>query len=96
MGYYYGFGAFNSSDEWVGHHLSLPEGSPGRVALVDLLIQRYRDDVAKFNRVYGTSLKEMADLYGKHDLKYGEPGWNNKFNKRHFADVKKTVNQEQF
>ena len=26
MGYYYGFGAFNSSDEWVGHHLSLVAG----------------------------------------------------------------------
>jgi hypothetical protein len=96
MGYYYGFGAFNSSDEWVGHHLSLPEGSPGRVALVDLLIKRYAGDVAKFNRVYGTSLQEMADLHSKYDLKYGEPGWNNKFNKRHFTEVKETLKQEQF
>jgi hypothetical protein len=96
MGYYYGFGAFNSSDEWVGHHLSLPEGSPGRVALVNLLIKRYAGDVTKFNRVYGTSLDEMADLYSKYDLKYGEPGWNNKFNKRHFSNVNKTLNKEQF
>lgn len=96
MGYYYGFGAFNSSDEWGGHHLSLPEGSPGRVALVDLLIKRYGGDVAKFNRVYGTSLDDMSDLYGKYDLKYGEPGWNNKFNKRHFSYFKKQVDDQQF
>ena len=28
MGYYYGFGAFNHSEHWVNHHLSLPPGSP--------------------------------------------------------------------
>ena len=28
MGYYYGFGAFNHSEHWVNHHLSLPPDSP--------------------------------------------------------------------
>ncbi len=70
MGYYYGFGAFNQSDQWVNHHFSLPAGSPGREVLADLLIKRYAGDVAKFNAVYGTSLKDMSELKSSHELKY--------------------------
>lgn len=62
MGYYYGFGAFNSADEWVNHHLSLPANSPGRVALVDVLIKQHGDDVAAFNKTYGTTLQHIGDL----------------------------------
>ena len=56
MGYYYGFGAFNHSEHWVNHHLSLPPDSPGRNAIIDLLAQRYDNDVQKFNRIYDISL----------------------------------------
>jgi hypothetical protein len=70
MGYYYGFGAFNKSDEWVNHHFSLPAGSPGREVLSDLLIKRYDNDVKKFNAVYGTSLKDMSELKSTFDLTY--------------------------
>ena len=62
MGYYYGFGAFNKADQWVNHHLSLPARAPGRVAVVDVLIRQYNDDVAAFNEVYGTTLKAIGDL----------------------------------
>lgn len=61
MGYYYGFGAFNRSDQWVNHHMSLPAGSPGRVALAEVLAGRY-DNVDSFNKVYGTSLKSIDEL----------------------------------
>tara|TARA_R110002049_G_scaffold182485_2_gene350328 strand:- start:62899 stop:64350 length:1452 start_codon:yes stop_codon:yes gene_type:complete len=70
MGYYYGFGAFNKSDEWVNHHFSLPPGSPGREVLSNLLIKRYDNDVAKFNAVYGTSLKDMSELKSSFELTY--------------------------
>ncbi|GAB5561083.1 MAG: hypothetical protein SynsKO_27300 [Synoicihabitans sp.] len=62
MGYYYGFGAFNHSDQWVNHHLSLAPGSPGRDAIVDILIGRYGDDVKAFNNVYGTKHSSLAAL----------------------------------
>ena len=70
MGYYYGFGAFNQSDQWVNHHFSLPPGSPGREVLSDLLIKRYDNDVDKFNAVYGTSLKDMSELKSSFELTY--------------------------
>lgn len=72
MGYYYGFGAFNKSDQWVNHHLSLPAGSPGRVALVDVLIAQYGGDVGAFNRTYGTKLEAIADLKDKEQLTYAK------------------------
>ena len=62
MGYYYGFGAFNHSEQWVNHHFALPPGSAGRNALVDLLAERYAGDTRGFNAVYGTSVKRIEDL----------------------------------
>lgn len=62
MGYYYGFGAFNHSDQWVNHHLSLAPGSPGRDAIVDVLADRYGNDVKALNKVYGTSHRSIAAL----------------------------------
>ncbi|QDV13907.1 hypothetical protein CA51_37990 [Rosistilla oblonga] len=70
MGYYYGFGAFNQSDQWVNHHFSLPAGSPGREVLSDLLIKRYSNDVKRFNSVYGTTLKDMSELKSTFELTY--------------------------
>lgn len=70
MGYYYGFGAFNRSEQWVNHHLSLPPGSAGRNALVDLLADRHEGGVQEFNRVYGTSVKAIEDLKDKEVLAY--------------------------
>lgn len=62
MGYYYGFGAFNKAAQWVNHHLSLPANAPGRVAVVDVLIKQYDNDVAAFNETYGMELKQISDL----------------------------------
>lgn len=70
IGYYYGFGAFNRSQQWVNHHLSLPPGSAGREELVDLLADRHGGGVREFNRVYGTSLKAIEELKGKEVLAY--------------------------
>ena len=70
MGYYYGFGAFNKSDEWVNHHFSLPEGSPGREGRTDLLIDRYKGDVKNFNAVYGTSLDDLSELKSTFELTF--------------------------
>lgn len=70
MGYYYGFGAFNHAEIWVNQYLSLPVGSPGRDAIVDVLIDRYDNDVKKFNEIYGTSLKRIADLKAGEELVY--------------------------
>jgi hypothetical protein len=72
MGYYYGFGAFNSAAVWVNHHLSLPPESSGRNAVVDLLTTRYQNNVSAFNELYGLSLKEISDLKEKEILEYDE------------------------
>ena len=70
IGYYYGFGAFNHSEIWVNQYLTLPPGSHGRDAVVDVLIDRYDSNAEEFNRVYGTSLKQIADLKRTDDLAY--------------------------
>lgn len=62
LGYYYGFGSFMDSYLWVNHLLSLPAGSPGRNALTDKLIERYKGDVKKFNNQYNKSLQKIEDL----------------------------------
>lgn len=89
MGYYYGFGAFNQSDQWVNHHFSLPPGSPGREALVNLLDKRYLSDVEKFNKVYGTSLKSISDLKSKFELTYKKD-----FERRNYPGVKKRLDKD--
>ena len=88
MGYYYGFGAFNKSDQWVNHHFSLPPGSPGRDALVDVLIGRYGDDVAKFNEVYGTSLQNLEDLKSNTELTYEKD-----YERRNYPAVRKRLDE---
>ena len=90
IGYYYGFGAFNRSAQWVNHHLSLPAGSSGREALVDLLADRYAGDVRKFNRVYGLSLEAIEDLKSKSVLVY-----SNEFERANFPDVGKHLEPAQ-
>lgn len=90
MGYYYGFGAFNHSDYWVNQYLSLPPGSAGRSALVDVLIQRYDDDVRAFNRVYGTSLNQIADLKQTEVLSFDRA-----FARRNYPKVQKTLDVRQ-
>lgn len=87
MGYYYGFGAFNHSEHWVNHHLSLPSGSPGRNAIIDLLAQRYDNDVREFNRTYGTSLSQIADLKQTEVLAYDQA-----FENRNYPAIQKTLN----
>lgn len=88
MGYYYGFGAFNKADQWVNHHFSLPEGSPGREALVEVLMQRYGEDVDKFNRVYGTSLTRVADLKTVDELTYEV-----EYERRNYPSVREDLDQ---
>jgi hypothetical protein len=89
VGYYYGFGAFNRADQWVNHHLSLPAGSPGREAIVDLLNKRYKGDVAAFNKAYGTSLKEITDLKDKESLAYDKA-----YERRNFPFIKKSLDPQ--
>lgn len=88
MGYYYGFGAFNKADEWVNHHLSLPPGSPGRIAIVDVLIRQYGDDVRKFNAVYGASLKQIADLKTGETLSYEKA-----YERRNYPVIRKGLSE---
>ena len=90
MGYYYGFGAFNQSEHWVNHHLSLPADSPGRNAIIDLLAQRYDGDVRQFNRIYGTSLGRIADLKQTAVLTYDKA-----FERRNYRAIRKTLNPRQ-
>ncbi len=70
IGYYYGFGAFNHSQDWVNHHMSLPANSHGRSVITDLLDRRYKGNVKKFNEVYGMSLKKISDLKTTAELVY--------------------------
>ncbi len=86
MGYYYGFGAFNKADQWVNHHLSLPANSPGRVALVDVLVRKYDNDVRAFNKVYGLTLEQIADLKDKELLAYEKA-----YERRNYPRVKKSL-----
>ena len=89
MGYYYGFGAFNRADEWVNHHFSLPQGSPGREVLSNLLIKRYDNDVAKFNAVYGTSLKDMSELKSSFELAYEK-----EYERRNYPRVVESLDED--
>jgi len=89
MGYYYGFGAFNKSDEWVNHHFSLPAGSPGRNVLSNVLIKRYDNDVARFNAVYGTTLKDMAELKSTFALTYEK-----EYERRNYARVGESLDKQ--
>ncbi len=70
LGYYYGFGAFNHSQNWVNHHMSLAANIHGRVVITDLLDKRYKGDVKKFNEIYGMSLRKISDLKSKAELVY--------------------------
>ncbi|MFK7817754.1 MAG: hypothetical protein AB8G99_03465 [Planctomycetaceae bacterium] len=89
MGYYYGFGAFNKADQWVNHHLSLPPGSPGRKMLADLLIERYDGDVAKFNQVYGSSLKDLAEIKTTFNVTYEK-----EYERRNYARIRASLNAD--
>ena len=82
MGYYYGFGAFNRSNVWVNQYLSLPVGSAGRNAIVDVLIKRYENDATKFNKVYGTSVRSIADFKNSAVLSYDKS-----YEKRNYKKV---------
>ena len=86
MGYYYGFGAFNSADQWVNHHLSLPANAPGRVAIVDVLKKQYDNDVAAFNEVYGTSLAAIDDLKTSETLSYEK-----QYERRNYPKVRESL-----
>jgi hypothetical protein len=90
MGYYYGFGAFNSAAIWVNHHLSLPPGSAGREAITDLLISKYGDSVSKFNEVYGLGLKKLSELKNEKVLEY-----NKAFELRNYDYLRKNLDAAQ-
>jgi hypothetical protein len=62
IGYYYGFGPFGRTPRWVNSLLSSAPGSPGREAIVDLLIARHNGDVKRFSAVHGTTLDRIDDL----------------------------------
>lgn len=89
MGYYYGFGAFNKADQWVNHHLSLPANAPGRVAVVDVLMEQYDGDVADFNKTYGTELNAIADLKTTEMLTYAPA-----YERRNFPSVRPSLDPD--
>ena len=89
MGYYYGFGAFNKADQWVNHHLSLPPNAPGRVAVVDVLIEQYENDVAAFNESYGTNLEAIADLKTTESLAYAP-----EYERRNFPSLRPSLDPD--
>ncbi|TWT81501.1 hypothetical protein CA13_29540 [Planctomycetes bacterium CA13] len=89
MGYFYGFGAFNSAATWVNHHLSLPARTAGRETIVNLLIERYDNDASHFNTIYGTSLSDIAELKSSAVLSYDEI-----YEHRNYPDVRTLLNQE--
>ena len=70
LGYYYGFGAFNHSQDWINHHMSLGPNSHGRVEITNLLNKRYKGNVKQFNEVYGMDLDRISDLKAKAELVY--------------------------
>ncbi|WP_146397455.1 hypothetical protein [Planctomycetes bacterium CA13] len=90
MGYYYGFGAFNHSEIWVNQYLSLPAGSHGRNAIVDLLVTRYENDVKKFNEVYGVSLNRITDLKRTEELVF-----DTRMERRNYAKVRSQLDPRQ-
>ena len=90
MGYYYGFGAFNHSEIWVNQYLTLPPGRHGRNAIVDVLIDRYNNDAEEFNRVYGTSLKQIADLKQTEELAFDDA-----MERRNYPKIRETLDPRQ-
>ncbi len=68
--------------------LSLPAGSPGRVAIVDVLIKRYGNDAKKFNAVYGTSLKQIVDLKRSEELTCEKA-----YQRRYYPVIRKGLNE---
>ncbi|MDZ8119107.1 hypothetical protein [Pontiella agarivorans] len=89
MGYFYGFGAFNSAATWVNHHLSLPAGAAGREAIVDLLAQRYGGDIARFNAIYETNLSSFDQLKQSKVLEYAED-----YELRNYPEVRAVLDQD--
>ena len=90
IGYYYGFGAFNHSQDWINHHMSLPANSHGRTVITDLLDKRYKGNVKKFNEVYGMSLKMISDLKTKAFLVYEKD-----FGRANYPAIGRRLNQRQ-
>lgn len=88
LGYYYGFGAFNHSQNWINHHMSLPANSHGRTVITDLLDERYKGNVKKFNDVYRMNLKKISDLKTKAELVY-----ETEFGRANYPAVGKKLNQ---
>ena len=55
----------------VDAYLRLPDGAPGRQQLLRLLAERYQDDLARFNRTWGTSLESFCELGRRFPLRVG-------------------------
>lgn len=67
MGYFFG-NELRWGPDWRGQsdffasYLALPAHAPGKVALVDWLRQRYRDDPAAFNGAWGMEIERFEDI----------------------------------
>jgi hypothetical protein len=90
MGYYNGYGAFNHSEVWVNHHLSMPAQSTGREAIVDFIQARYADNVDNFNTVYGMSLNSFDELRTSVELAYDKA-----FQMANFPEIGETLDPRQ-
>lgn len=90
LGYYYGFGSFIRSQQWINQILAREEGSPGRTTLINSLEQRYKGNTAAFNMVYGTELKQIADLKTTKTLSY-----DRRFETRYLSPTKDALDPRQ-
>ena len=72
MGYYYGFGSWDVEEKWINSTINRKE-SAGRERFMNILEERYKGDIKKFNTVYSATYKSFEDLKKNGILKY--PRW---------------------
>lgn len=83
LGYYYGFGGFINMSSWINSVVTGHAGAAGRVAIAEILVERYQGDVSQFNSIYGTNCSKIEDIKTSETIEFG-PEFN-KFNERVYA-----------
>ena len=83
IGYFYGFGGFVQMNRWINTIMASHPNSAGRTALGNLLVDKYRGDVATFNDIYGTSCTDMNAIKTTEVVYYDDHF--NKFSERDYA-----------
>lgn len=85
FGYCYGFGGFIDMSSWINSIASSHANSAGRTAIADILIERHKDDLSRFNSLYGTNCASLEDLKTTETIRFGP-----EFNKQNPATYDKT------